>query len=400
MTLASTALTVQLNPSISILIKPITQEFGWPRSTIASAATIGTFAGGLLAIAIGPLVDRYGTRCVLVGGFLLMGGALIGLGFINKLWQLYAVFITTRMMLQGVIQLADGIAIAKWFNLKRGRAIGITNLGAGIANAGLPILIQSLVSGFGWRIAVVAMGAFALTLTVVPIAIWMRRQPEDMGLKVDGSSPAGQAKRVLTKVEEPEASFSLREVLHTRAFYILVAITTVHLFSAAGVNFNLQPLLTDQGLSPTQAALVASLIGFIGIPSAYIAGYLCDRFSLRPLVAIAYVGLAVAIAILAIVDSLPLALLYGVIYGVFFASALLMYNLVFANYFGRRHLGAIRGVAVPIQMAGNAGGPLAASFVFDLTGSYTSILVVAAVMMVLAAIAMLFAPKPKQRQPA
>lgn len=398
--LTSLAATVQLNPTISVFVKPITEEFGWSRSALAGALTIGTIMGGILAAAVGPLVDRFGGRWVLVGGFLLLGGLLISLSFIHALWHFYAIAITTRMLIQGVIGITNNVAVAKWFVRQRGRAVGLASLGQRFGNGVTPYFAQAFIGAHGWRTAIVAVGLYAWGLTLIPVMGWLRRQPEDMGLRADGAPPeragADSARTVARTVSahRPEVSFTLREALRAPVFYVLLVSAAFSVFAGAGINFNMQPLFTDRGLSASQGALVIAIWSLIGIPASVIAGFLAERLAGRHMLALIYLGVAGGIVLLTQVNSVNSALLFAVVHGSFFGGMVLLQNLIYADYFGRRSLGSIRGFTTPFQMAANSLGPLAGALVYDLTGGYTPILVVFTALMAVSALAMVVARPP------
>ena len=375
------------NPTLSVLINPLTGEFGWSRSAFVAASSIGTILGSLTALAVGPAIDRFGARWVVSTGFLLMGGLMMLMGSVHTLWQFYLILIPSRLILQGVLNLANNVAVAKWFYRKRGRPLAITAIGQRVGAGTLPFYTQAMVNGFGWRTAIVSLGLLAWGMTLAPVVAWLRRCPEDMGLLPDGDlrgagtgdgarndeagdpararSPEGAAPPEKTEPISDEVSFTLRQALRTRAFYILLAVVSLNTFNNAGTNFNMFPLLTDRGLSELQGVTIVTLWSFVGIPTTLMWGFLGDRFPRRYLMAVVLVGMSLGLAILTQVESLGLSVVFAVVHGTFFAGSLLLQNLIFANYFGRMSFGTIRGFITPFQTFSNAMGPLAATLVFD-----------------------------------
>ena len=119
--LSAIASGVNVNPTIGVFVKPLTEEFGWSRSVIAGAVAIGTILGGGLALVIGPIIDKFGARWVLFIGFLLMGSLLLALSGIHNLWQFYIIIIVTRLLLQGIIYLNKQTVLEKVCGLHRAR---------------------------------------------------------------------------------------------------------------------------------------------------------------------------------------------------------------------------------------------------------------------------------------
>jgi len=389
---------VNVNPTIGVFVKPLAEEFGWSRSLIAGAVAIGTILGGVLALVVGPIIDKFGARWVLFVGFLLMGGLLILLSGIWNLWQFYAIIIMTRLLLQGIINLTNQTVLAKWFVRKRGRALAYGNLGQRFGQGAVPFAVQMIITAATWRVAAAAMGIFAWVLTLVPVLLWMRRQPEDMGLRPDGDPEPeqdGAQGVVARKTRAPEVHFTLHEALRTKTFYFLLTTLCLTSFVNTGVNFNLIPYLSDQGLSDSQAVTVLLIWSFTGIPAALFSGLLSERISVQWVIVGFQVGMVGGTLLLLTVGSLWIGMIFAFVHGASFAGSLLAQQVIMADYYGSANLGALRGVVLPWQMASNAVGPLAATLVFDFRGSYTVILWVYVAIQLFVLLILLKARPPK-----
>lgn len=397
------ASAVNVNPTIGVFVKPLTEEFGWSRSVIAGAVAIGTILGGMLALVVGPIIDKFGARWVLFVGFLLMGGLLILLSGIWSLWQFYAIIIMTRLLLQGIINLTNQTVLAKWFVRKRGRALAYGNLGQRFGQGAVPFAVQMIITTASWRVAAATMGIFAWVLTLVPVLLWMRRRPEDLGLRPDGDpdpEQVGSQRAVAQKTHAVEVHFTLHEALRTKTFYLLLATFCLTSFVNTGVNFNLVPYLSDQGLTDSQAVTVLLVWSFTGIPAALFSGLLSERISVQWVIVGFQVGMVGGTLLLLTVGSLWIGMIFAFVHGASFAGSLLAQQVIMADYYGSANLGALRGVILPWQMASNALGPLAATLVFDFRGSYTVILWVYVAIQLLVLLILLRSNPPKLRRTA
>jgi MFS family permease len=402
MSVVTMAQTAEFNPVLGVFLKPMTEEFGWSRSEFTGAIAIGTICGGLAAMVVGPLLDRFGPRWVLFFGFLAMGGTIAGLAGVDRLWQFYILMASSRILVSGVISIATGVVISKWFIRRRGRAMALATTGTRIGNALMPLYVQTVLGLFGWRSAALALGAFTWAITLLPTSLLLRRQPEDMGLLPDGDSPRDAAGRQAAdgtaRVDSPpEASFTLREALRTRAFYLVLFVTASLFFIGAGVNFNLFPYLTDQGISPSAAVTVISTWSLVSAVGGLAMGVIAERVHVRIVMSGAIFLVGLGIFILSIADSLGTAYLFALVHGLTFGGIPMLQQLVWADYFGRRSQGAIRGFVTPVQMTANAFGPLTAAFVFDQLGSYVPIFRVYILIYVVASVAIFLAKPPAQR---
>ena len=393
--LATTASAVQLNPTIGVFIKPITEEFGWTRSQMAGAVTVGTILGGVLAIFMGRIVDRFGPRWVLFTAFLTMGSMMLLMSRIEYLWHFYAITIVTRMTLQGVINLTCQTVVSKWFVKLRGRAIAIANAGQRVGTGIIPYTTQMIIGTAGWRTAASSIGIIAWVLTLIPAALWLRRSPEDLGLLPDGQESPGKGENENSiRVESQQLSYTLAEARRTRTFYLLGTAFTLSSFIGTGFNFYLTPYLTDKGFAATDAVTILMVWSFSGIAGSLTAGILAEKLKNQFLSIGFYIGVASGIAILLTVRDMPTGIIFAVIHGSFFGAALIMQHIMLANYFGSAWIATIRGVLVPWQLLGNALGPLAATLVFDTTGSYEAILFAYLLLHIIICIAIFNAPRP------
>ena len=202
--LGSFSASTETFPVLSIFLKPITEEFGWTRAQFTGPLTIGGLLGSAIALATGPLVDRYGPRWALAGAYAAIGVAFVVMAFVADLWQFYGVQIIARSMNTGVLAVASAVVIPNWFVAKRGRAMAVSNLGFP-AGASLMPLVIALVTGWdGWRLAAVTAGVLILAVSAVPTALLLRRRPEDMGLLPDGLPRAERPNAPRTRPPRPD----------------------------------------------------------------------------------------------------------------------------------------------------------------------------------------------------
>ena len=366
-------------PVLSVFLKPITEDFGWSRSVFTGAITIGTFLGGLLALGVGPFLDRFGGRWTLVVAFVILGGTLVLLAEIDRLWQFYALLILARGVAMGIIGLSLQVIIPKWFVSKRGKAAALGGMGNIAGNTATPLYVQLLISLAGWRLATATTGIVVWVLSILPVALFLRRRPEDLGLLPDGAAPPPthqqQTSAGLSHLRESglETSLSLRQVLHQPSFYFLTTAVGLMTFVIPALNLHTVAYFTDQGISSGIAVSALALISLAGAPGALLSGYLADRYSARKILTIDVLLVATSFALLLVARSPAVALLWGLYLGLVRGGMHILQQVIFADYFGRDNLGAVRGVVWPIQMVGNSLGPLAAAATYDITGNYVFI---------------------------
>jgi MFS family permease len=134
--------TAEFNPVMGVFLKPITEELGWSRATFAGAVSLGTQGGGLLALLVGPLLDRWGPRWILFVGFVVLGATIMGMAAMQALWHFYGLMFTGRAVVSGAIAITTGVVISNWFIRRRGRAMALSTTGTHIGNAIMPLFVQ------------------------------------------------------------------------------------------------------------------------------------------------------------------------------------------------------------------------------------------------------------------
>ena len=396
MFIVSLAQTAQYNPAMSIFLKPITEEFGWSRTTFSSAIAIGGLVGALLAVIVGPILDRRGPRTLTFVAFLLMGMVTMALSSVSEIWHLYAIIVTNRALITGLLSIVAGVAVSKWFVRRRGRAMSFAVTGLRFGQAIVPPYTTFFVLRTGWQSAAIALGAFIWVLTLVPVILLLRRQPEDMGLRPDGERDRngdGEAgsDQLAAFTDAGEVSFTLAQALRTPAFYLILFATSGLAFNIGGLNFNLFPFLTDQGISEAVAAGILTTWSLISAVGSLGAGFIAERLHVRFVMAIAFAVATGGVVALIFTDDLPTALVFAFIHGLSFGALPMLMQLVWADYYGRRHQGAIRGFVTPFQVIVQAGGPIAGTLVYDVMDTYIPAFALFGVIYVASAIAMLLA---------
>jgi MFS family permease len=354
--------------------------------------------GAVCAPFFGPLVDRYGGKPFVVGGCLIMAGALVALSFMEQEWQFFLIYALGRGAAAGIIGLAVSVTVSKWFIRKRGYAVGITFLGTRAGFALMPIGVQLLIQSYSWRTAALGLAALVVTFGVLPSLKWLHRRPEIYGLEPDGDvSPPVEAGE---KRPEREFSWTRHDAIRTRAFWLITAAIAIQNWAGGAINLHQIPHLVDSGLTPESAALVISLLAVFGALGAVIEGILDARIGARNTMITGLIGSAAGMVILMSVSSIEMGLLFAAIYGAAFGVMVTSSQIVFADFFGRESLGAIRGTAAPIQFTFNAIGPLVAGIAHDLTGSYLAAFVPFTISYLVAALCLALAQRPRRPQPA
>ena len=381
--------------SISIFVNPIIDETGWSRSMVSGLYTAGSLTAASGMFVVGRLLDRHGARVMLVLAAIFLGlGALWMSRIINPL-ELYLGFAIMRLMGQGSLSLIPETLVALWFIRLRGRVMAINALGSVVGQATFPLLILFLISNFGWRDTWVVIAFIIWGTLILPASIFVRRTPESVGLFPDGNTRPRIDRYSKQKTSIDEQSFSLKSALKTKTFYLLLFAGTSQSTISTALVFHQSSVIASKGLDPSFSAAIFGVMAPMALFGNFLAGFLVDRFPNRFILASAQVILGIAMLIALKMSSPWEAITYGAFLGLAGGMASITNAVIWPNYFGRKHLGSIRGIVTTAMVASAALGPWPFGILFDITGTYTWAIMLALTLPITCAICAIAATPPK-----
>ncbi|MDP6549880.1 MAG: MFS transporter [Dehalococcoidia bacterium] len=362
---------------LTIFVSPMTEEFGWSRTQISGATSLGAIIGASLAPFTGRMVDRVGSRLLLAGGGIVVALACFSLAEAQTLLGFYIAFTFARTADQGMIKAGASPTVGKWFHRHRGRAVSLVFFAGSAGILVMAPIVQMVISARGWRAAWWVLGGVMLVVGVAPSALVVRRQPEDMGLVVDGATaaepPPNQTTspaEVLRASPDEEAQWQLSQVVRTPAFWLLMVSLLISSTASSGVGLHLIPHLNQQGIIGGPAVAVISVMSASGAVSTLVLGFISDRVAPKRLMVMATLMPAFSMTVLITADSPAEAYLFAMIQGVATTGVNTLSPLVWASFYGRASLGSIYGVSRASQVVGFATGALISGVIYDATGSY------------------------------
>ena len=391
--------------TIAVFIFPLSEELGWSRTLIAGAASFGGLAASGVSPAVGWLVDRYGARLVLATSIFILGLSTISLAWATVPVAFYLAYGVGRVIFSSPVQIGSSVVVSQWFVRMRGRASGILFGSHSIGLVLFPLIASVIIGASGWREAWIVLGLLVWGIALLPTSLLIVQQPEDVGLRPDGDPPLSAdadgeattesaASTPAPGAEEPV--WTLREAMRTPALWMFATATGMVFLVQAGVNTHLAAYLRDQGLNAAFAGVGISLnAAFLGLGSLF-WGWMTEKFPARYVLAGVAITVGVASALFIIADSTPEILIYSMLFGFGVGGLLSVPPVGYADYYGRRSLGVIRGVTEPLTTFGQAIGAVASGVIFDLNDSYRLAFMAFAVMGGLATVLVLFARPPRR----
>ena len=343
--------------SVSVFVDPIISDTSWSRTLVSGLYTAGSLTAAAVMVLVGRMLDRHGARVLMMVVGILFGFAALWMSQVDKPWELYAGFAAIRTLGQGSLSLIGTTLVALWFVRYRGRAMALSSLGAVISRAAFPPVIHLFISRWGWQGAWT--GLAVIIWAVTPLALLAHRNPEAVGLRPDGAKaePASTAATPSAPAFR-EVNFSLREAMRTPSFWLLLFASSSHSLISTALIFHMVSVITSRGLESDLAATVLSVSAPMSLAGTFAAGYLADKLPNRFLLAASQGILTVNMLWIFAIAEPWQALVYGGMLGLGGGFSMTTNAVIWPNYYGRRHLGSIRGIVSTCMVGFAALGPL------------------------------------------
>jgi len=349
-----------------IIMLSLEHEFHWSRETISGAVSVNLLLFGLAGPFLGRLMDLYGTKAITLIMITLVTLGAGGSIFMKEPWQLYLCWGVIIGAGSGGTSIVMGSAVVnRWFQQRRGLALGI--LGAAFSSGQLIFtpLIMHLNIDLGWRAATLFITVL-LGLIVLPlIMIFMADDPVLKGMQPYGASD------VAVSVIPPDPK-PMRSAMASSQFWLLAFSFGICGFTTSGL---LQTHLISHGIEhgfPEMTMGVSlGIMGATDMIGTVLSGWLCDRFGKRWPLAIYYTLRGVSLMLLPYVESTGQLMAFSVVYGLNWLSTVPATSALTADLFGKQNVGVVFGWICFAHQVGAALASYGAGYLHHLAGNYT-----------------------------
>ena len=380
---------------------PMSEEFNWTRAEYTLPRTVGGFVTALTGFILGAYLDQRSPRGFMLVGVFILSSALYLLSGITQLWHwvlLNGVALTVGSALIG--NLVVNVTLVKWFVDFRGRAIALAAMGVSFAGVILTPLTTWAIDTYSWRIAwqLLALGAIII---VTPAALLMRRAPEDYGLRPDGQSNQDHERGLTKKATvDFDRSLTRAQALKSVTFYWLVIAFTLFTVTIHVMLLQTVPFMTDAGYDRTTAALMITVTSIPAMLAKPIWGWLIDDLQ-KPRLLAAASSVTSATSLFIIVYStntsqLELLISGFLLLGLGWSGMIPLQEVIWASFFGRRHIGAVRGAAIPFMICLGSMAPIGTSYYYDVVGNYDGAIIIVGLANIVSAIIILWIKIPSK----
>lgn len=386
------------NYVIGPFMTPMTHDLGWTRAEYTLPRTIGGIVMAMTGFLIGGHVDRLGARNFMFVGTVILGGALYSLSLVTSLTQwivINGLILTLGSALIG--NLVVNVTLSKWFVEFRGRAVSLASMGVSFAGVLLTPLATVVIDTWGWRTAWQLL-AICTVLFIVPVALAMRRAPEDFGLLPDGRTEADMKAGLADKaVRDFANSMTRKQAMKTRTFYMLVLAFALFSITIQVMLLQTVPFMSDAGYPRTTAALMITVTSVPALLAKPLWGWLIDQLEPMPLAAASavFTGCSLFLIVITVNHHWTLLVYAGfVALGVGWGGMIPLQEVIWATFFGRRYIGAVRSAALPFSLMLTAAVPISTSYYFDVVGNYNGAIVAVGIANLLAGTIMMNIKRP------
>lgn len=354
-----------------VVLIPVTEEFGWSRAELTLAVSISVIALSILQPIIGFLVDRYGSRRILIAGVITTAVAMLPMTMATSLWQIYLFYgLLAAFGFAATSPVNTTALVNGWFEKKRGLALSMATAGSAYGQLLIVPIATAIMIGWGWRASYYAVTA-ALIFLILPLVIFFIRD-----------SPSRIASRETRRAGISEGpKVTLGQAVRTAAYWqisfgmlvcgITMGFTSVHMI----------PYLTDMPehsthTMQTTASLAMSVVGGASIVGSLILGYMSDRKGHRQILSLTYFLRGLSFLVLLAVGSyIPGIFLAAIILGISWTSTTPLGAAIAADVFGRASMGTIFGFIFTSMNIGSGLGAFLAGLDQDITGNYNAMLI-------------------------
>ena len=344
--------------AVSAFTPALLDSLNLTQSRLGLAYMLGTLFAALPLSTVGPASDRMGLKriaCLVVIG---LAGACLFASSVTTFAGLLAAFFLLRFLGQGSMSLLSSNTTAMWFRHRIGRVSALLSIGSAMAFAWVPDWISTSIDVVGWR-STYRWIALLLVVFLLPLLVLLyRNRPEEIGQMVDGLPPRTnpeQGERKDDAIELPGVNLS--RAMRSASYYVIGLSNIIWAMAGTGVLFYLFTLCDERGFAQDAKSLF-KILGVSMLVTQLLGGVLADFLKLNRLLGIGTTLIAVSLSWLAIDPTISGARAFAMLFGAGQGMQISVTGVIMVRFYGRRHLGSIRGAIWCGTVAGSGCGPL------------------------------------------
>ncbi|MGE5256726.1 MAG: MFS transporter [Hyphomicrobiales bacterium] len=360
--------------SFGIFVQPLTADNGWSRSVVSLAASINLLVYAAAGIGSGKLLDRVAPRWIVTAGTVVSAIGFLVCAIAKTPWVFclaYGVLYGFGSSWMGTVTVTS--SVGKWFNRKRGLAIGISSMGVSFGTLTLTPVVAYILEHFSWQAGFLFLGANLLIPGLLIGQLLMRRTvPEAYGLKTDGDGPVEGQRVAAFGPASPPVPVSAKDIRNDSRFWMLALCHGTAVMVALMAFVHQVPYAIDNGIPKVAAATSLGAMGFAGLVGQFFFGWASDRIGdPKYSAALGYTFMAVGMVLVLQTRTVEMLLVYAVVFGFGYGCLGPLLPIIAADRFGHQVMGTVFGLQTFFVVGlGGSLGPLVGGLIYDATGSY------------------------------
>ena len=371
---------------LGLITESLLKDLQLDRVTFAEMNLWATLLGSLCCIGVGRLQDQIGTRIVLTAIAAMLGLVVLAMSVTTGVAAMFGLLVLSRGLGQSALSVVSVTMVGQWFRGRLNLAMGIFSVALSLGFMTAFPIIGAIVVSEGWRTAWATIG-WCLLPGLALIAWWLARSgPEECGLAWENTATPAAA--------EPTVSMTWGEALRTPAFWVFALASSTYNLVASGVGLFNESILTERGFAAGTYHRSLVIVALLSLVGNFLGGWLAVRWSLNRLMALTMALLGMALCALPSLTTLAQVDAFSVVMGLTGGFVIVIFFSVWAQVFGRAHLGRIVGTAQMMTVLASAVGPLLLAQCHAATGSYAAVFYSSAAVVALLALAALWVRLP------
>jgi MFS family permease len=339
---------------ISLFAGEIKGDFGLTDGQWGGIYTVGTTLSALTMIWAGVLTDRFRVRALARGVMFALAAACVAMALNTSALLLIAVIFALRLTGQGMMSQLGSVAMVRWFEASRGKALSLSSMGFAAGQAVLPVVFVALFALVAWRhLWLLAALLVLLTIPLITLLLRQERTPQSMA---EEAQIAGMEGRHWTRAE----------MLRSGLFFLMIPMIVGPAAWGTALFFQQVHLTEVKGWELVAFVALMPIYTVSSVFMTFFSGWAIDRFGVSRIVPFQMLPFALSFAVLAFADTIFMAGVGLVIFGLGQGMQATGTSTFWAEYYGTRHIGAIKSVAAALMVFGSAIGPGVTGLLIDL----------------------------------
>lgn len=377
---------------LGLVTEALLKDLQLSRLSFAQMNLWATLLGSLFCIGVGRLQDQLGSRVILTLVAALLGATVLAMSVTHSVAVMFILLVLSRGLGQSALSVVSLAMVGQWFRRRLNLAMGIYAVVLSIGFMGAFPIVGAIVLAEGWRTAWAGIGWCLLPGLAGLGWLLARRSPAACRLELANEAvPAAGAK---------VAGHTWAAALRTPAFWVFAVASSVYNLVASGIGLFNESILAERGFAPEiyhRSLVICALLSLVG---NFLGGWLSSRWSMNRLMALTMALLALALAGLPSLRTVPQVDAFAVVMGLAGGFVIVIFFSFWAKAFGTAHLGRIVGTAQMMTVLASAVGPVLLARWHAATGSYATVFYLLAGVVCLLTLAAWFVKLPHHAAPA